>query len=66
MAKSCERAIELGLPSIAFTEHVDLTLWVVPPEAVGSFVDINDHVGDDLCIHAPTIDFDGSRLIRVH
>ena len=60
MAESCEQAIDLGLPSIAFTEHIDLTPWVVPPEAVGSFVDdINDHVGDDLCIHAPSVDFDG-------
>jgi histidinol-phosphatase (PHP family) len=27
MADSCRRALELGLPSIAFTEHVDFTAW---------------------------------------
>lgn len=31
MEGSCARAVELGLPSIAFTEHVDLTRWYVPP-----------------------------------
>ncbi|MEV6824513.1 PHP domain-containing protein [Amycolatopsis sp. NPDC051102] len=30
MAGSCERAIELGLPSVAFTEHADLTPWLMP------------------------------------
>ena len=29
MEASCARAVELGLPSIAFTEHVDLTSWVL-------------------------------------
>jgi histidinol-phosphatase (PHP family) len=32
MEASCARAVELGLPSIAFTEHVDLTRWVIAPE----------------------------------
>jgi histidinol-phosphatase (PHP family) len=27
MERSCERAREIGLPSIAFTEHVDHTVW---------------------------------------
>src|SRR4051794_30782068 len=27
MERSCERALEIGLPSIAFTEHVDYTVW---------------------------------------
>jgi histidinol-phosphatase (PHP family) len=34
MERSCERAVALGLPSIAFTEHVDLTPWVVDPAAL--------------------------------
>jgi histidinol-phosphatase (PHP family) len=32
MARSCARAVELGLPSVAFTEHVDLTPWVISPD----------------------------------
>lgn len=29
MERTCERAVEIGLPAVAFTEHVDLTAWVV-------------------------------------
>ncbi len=32
MERSCARAVELGLPSIAFTEHVDFTAWLIAPE----------------------------------
>lgn len=32
MERSCARAVELGLTSIAFTEHADHTRWVVEPE----------------------------------
>ncbi len=31
MARSCARAAELGLPSIAFTEHADFTRWIIDP-----------------------------------
>jgi histidinol-phosphatase (PHP family) len=30
MELTCERAVQLGLPSIAFTEHVDHTVWLAP------------------------------------
>ena len=29
--KTCERAAEIGLPSLAFTEHVDFTPWSLGP-----------------------------------
>jgi histidinol-phosphatase (PHP family) len=32
MDATCARAVERGLPSVSFTEHVDLARWVVPPE----------------------------------
>jgi histidinol-phosphatase (PHP family) len=32
MERSCSRAVELGLTSIAFTEHADHTRWVIEPE----------------------------------
>ena len=35
MQRSCARAVELGLPSVAFTEHVDHTVWTVDREALG-------------------------------
>ena len=31
MRLTCARAVELGLPSLAFTEHFDVTTWVLPP-----------------------------------
>jgi histidinol-phosphatase (PHP family) len=31
MERSCARAVELGLPSIAFTEHADFTRWLIDP-----------------------------------
>lgn len=37
MHASCARALELGLPSIAFTEHVDLTPWSVAAPEIGAF-----------------------------
>jgi histidinol-phosphatase (PHP family) len=36
MAQTCRRAVEVGLPAIAFTEHVDFTDWGAgdnPPDA---------------------------------
>ncbi len=27
MRRACEKAVQLGLPSIAFTEHLDFTVW---------------------------------------
>lgn len=34
MERSCARAAALGLPGIAFTEHVDHTVWSVEPQEV--------------------------------
>ncbi|MEV4168301.1 PHP domain-containing protein [Nonomuraea sp. NPDC049709] len=40
MERSCARAVDLGLPAIAFTEHVDHTVWTVVPGAL----DPDDHL----------------------
>jgi histidinol-phosphatase (PHP family) len=40
MERSCARAVDLGLPAIAFTEHLDHTAWTVSPDAV----DASDHL----------------------
>jgi histidinol-phosphatase (PHP family) len=32
MERSCARAVDLGLESVAFTEHADYTRWVIDPE----------------------------------
>ncbi|HEY6576265.1 MAG TPA: PHP domain-containing protein, partial [Mycobacterium sp.] len=42
MEKTCRRAVEVGLPAVAFTEHVDFTAWGVhdnPPAGGQAAVD---------------------------
>ncbi len=34
MTASCQKAVDLGLGSIAFTEHTDFTAWRIPREAI--------------------------------
>jgi len=68
MEGSCARALELGLPSIAFTEHVDLTQWYVPPvaweqAAAGTYgvpaQRLAAKVGPDQHVHHTPFDVDG-------
>jgi histidinol-phosphatase (PHP family) len=33
MEGTCQRAVEIGLPAVAFTEHADFTPWSLPPGA---------------------------------
>ena len=57
MERSCARAVELGLPSIAFTEHVDHTRSVIPSAAavpVGFAA-----IGPDGRFQAPPLDVAG-------
>lgn len=47
MQETCRRAVQVGLPSVAFTEHVDFTEWGShdhPPGSVPA-VDPTDHYG---------------------
>jgi histidinol-phosphatase (PHP family) len=57
MERTCEQAVALGLPSIAFTEHADFSSSPLAPETT-----IPDgwwkYVVDDV-IHPPEIDLDG-------
>jgi histidinol-phosphatase (PHP family) len=34
MERSCARAVDLGLPALAFTEHLDHTVWTVSPDVL--------------------------------
>jgi histidinol-phosphatase (PHP family) len=60
MEGACRRAVELGLPSIAFTEHLDLTPWYVPPDSLEMFPRVGaDYIGEDSTFRAPALDLDG-------
>jgi histidinol-phosphatase (PHP family) len=47
MVRTCERAVQLGLPSVAFTEHVDHTVWNVDPSAIGGDDEYLASLADD-------------------
>lgn len=40
MERTCARAVEMGLPAVAFTEHADFTTWIV----VASDLDQHEHL----------------------
>ena len=57
MEQSCARAVELGLPSIAFTEHADFTRWVIDPEWQALMRPVNaGWVGPDSRWNPPPLD----------
>jgi len=58
MDGSCARALEQGLPSIAFTEHVDRTRWVLPTAAAARAEEDN-RLGSDGRFDPPPFDVDG-------
>ena len=59
MERSCARAVELGLPSIAFTEHVDHTVWTVAPDDVPDDEEFAAMVGPDGHVTPPALDVSG-------
>lgn len=57
MERSCARAVELGLPSIAFTDHADFTGWVVGPEIAARMRSRNAaRIGADGRFRPPALD----------
>jgi histidinol-phosphatase (PHP family) len=57
MERSCARAVDLGLPSIAFTEHADFTRWVIGPELTGQMRPVHaGWVGEDGVWNPPAFD----------
>ena len=60
MERSCARAVDLGLPSIAFTEHADFTRWVIEPEVKERMRPVNaGRVGPDGVWCPPVFDTAG-------
>jgi histidinol-phosphatase (PHP family) len=57
MEQTCARAEELGLTSIAFTEHADFTRWMIAPEVRAHLRRMNaDWVGPDGRFDPPPLD----------
>ncbi len=58
MLGSCARASALGLPAIAFTEHVDVTRWVAPEPLRAQIAARGVAVGDDGAVTPPPLEVD--------
>lgn len=59
MDRTCARAVELGLPSIAFTEHLDHTVWTLPAGVVATNVRVAELVEPDGTMRPPVFDAAG-------
>ena len=59
MRASCRRAVEIGLPSIAFTEHVDMASWAIHDPRTAADPLIADHLDEHGCFNAPRLDVAG-------
>ena len=59
MERTCLRAVELGLPSVAFTEHADMTGWTLPRDA--PVPEEWQHRVTEGVFSPPPIDLDGYR-----
>ncbi|GAA3456389.1 histidinol-phosphatase HisJ family protein [Dactylosporangium matsuzakiense] len=57
MEGSCARAVELGLPAIAFTEHTDFVSWTVDPAGVPERW--TPYMSDPAHLTAPALDVGG-------
>jgi histidinol-phosphatase (PHP family) len=59
MVGSCVRAVEIGLPAIAFTEHVDHISWAPPGEGKYFSEHLTSLAGPDGIVHPPAFDAAG-------
>jgi histidinol-phosphatase (PHP family) len=60
MERTCARAVELGLPALAFTEHVGEVRWPVAPEALaGGYEHLLPLIGEDGLMTQPPLDIEG-------
>jgi histidinol-phosphatase (PHP family) len=59
MVGSCARAVELGLPGIAFTEHLDHTVWRIEQAGPYASAHLSGIAAPDGLLTPPVFDADG-------
>jgi histidinol-phosphatase (PHP family) len=59
MDRTCARAVELGLPGVAFTEHVDLTRWDATGAGAAFYARLGVAVDEDGSVTPPVFDAEG-------
>lgn len=57
MERTCARAVDLGLPAVAFTEHADYTTWTVTASDFDER--LRPSIGSDGSFTAPELDLSG-------
>lgn len=59
MEATCARAVTLGLPAVAFTEHADYTPWIILPSDLQEHVSLQPFATADGRIQPAELDLDG-------
>jgi histidinol-phosphatase (PHP family) len=59
MAATCARAVQLGLPAVAFTEHADHVTWTLRPGDLDDNPHLQRLLKEDGTLTPPPIDVDG-------
>jgi histidinol-phosphatase (PHP family) len=59
MERACARALEIGLPAIAFTEHVDFTAWITLAGDLDEHEHLKAYATPDGLVTPPALDLDG-------
>jgi histidinol-phosphatase (PHP family) len=59
MELTCARAVDLGLPAVAFTEHADYTTWIVPARDLEEHEHLKAFATPDGSLAPPKLDLEG-------
>jgi histidinol-phosphatase (PHP family) len=59
MERTCARAVEMGLPAVAFTEHAGYTTWKVVASDFAGHEQLTAFVTPDGTLTPPRLDLDG-------
>ena len=59
MEGTCQRAVEIGLPAVAFTEHADFTPWSLGPDLLALVPDDWQSRVSDGVLTPPPLDLNG-------
>jgi len=57
MEAICRRAVQIGLPALAFTEHLDITRWAIDPEDLLDY--LRPLIDENGILSPPLLEADG-------
>ena len=57
--RTCERAVELGVPSVVFTEHLDFTAWSVAGKDLDGLDHLRRFIDEGDTLTPPPLDVEG-------